>query len=113
MAIPGITENWSAFMSPGGLQMGKAGGGTIVASAIAMPAPTQLITTVSGTAAMTTLGIPWPGFTGIVIFIPTGIVTAATGGTATSAALPFGAAYTFTVNIPTFLVCDGSNWWCK
>jgi hypothetical protein len=108
-----ILENWSAFMSPGGLQMGKAGGGIVVASAIAMPAPAQLITTVSGTAAMTTLGIPWPGFSGIAIFIPSGIFTAATGGTATSAALPFGAAYTAVVGVPAILICDGSTWWIK
>lgn len=64
-----------------------------VASAVAMPAPAAKIQRVSGTAAMTTLGLPWPDFEGHVVFIPTAIFTWATGGAAaTTLAAPFGLA---------------------
>lgn len=64
-----------------------------VASAVAQPAPAALVQRVSGTAAMTTLGLPWPDFEGFVVFIPTAIFTWATGGAAaTTLAAPFGLA---------------------
>lgn len=64
-----------------------------VASAVAQPAPVSRVQRVSGTAAMTTLGLPWPDFEGDVIFIPTAIFTWATGGAAaTNLAAPFGLA---------------------
>ncbi len=105
-----IVENPFPFASPGGLQGGKVNP-TAVASAIAHPAPTALVTTVSGTAAMTTIGLPWPGFTGFIIFIPTGAFTGATGGTATATALPIGLAFQAVVGIALVLVCDGANWY--
>jgi hypothetical protein len=64
--------------------------GPDVASAVAMPAPGALIERVSGTAAMSTLGLPWPDFEGYVIFLPTAIFTWVTGGAAaTTLAAPF------------------------
>ena len=65
----------------------------IVASAVAMTAPQYLCTRVSGTAAMTTIGLPWPDFDGFIIFIPTAVFTFATGGAAmTTLAAPIGLA---------------------
>lgn len=64
--------------------------GADVASAVAMPIPLQRVQRVSGTAAMTTLGLPWPDFEGDVVFIPTAVFTWATGGAAaTTLAAPF------------------------
>src|SRR5258706_4682105 len=61
-----------------------------VASAVAHPAPVSRVSRISGTAAMTTLGLPWPDFEGDVIFIPTAVFTWATGGAAaTTLAAPF------------------------
>jgi len=83
-----------------------------VASAVAMPAPLARQQRVSGTAAMTTLGLPWPDFEGDVVFIPTAVFTWATGGAAaTTLAAPFalagsavvGKALTFTFHRATGL----------
>jgi len=69
-----------------------------VASAVAMPAPLAKIQRVSGTAAMTTIGLPYPDFEGTVIFIPTAAFTGATGGAAaTNLAAPIGLAFTAVV----------------
>lgn len=69
-----------------------------VASAVAMPAPLAAIQRVSGTAAMTTIGLPWPDFEGQVHFIPTAAFTGATGGAAaTTLAAPIGLAFTAVV----------------
>jgi len=84
---------------------------TTRASAIAHPAPKALITTVSGTAQMTTIGIPWPGFTGIIIFIPTAAFTGATGGTITATAGPIGLAFTAVTGKILILAWDGALWW--
>jgi len=105
-----ILEDWSSFMSPGGLQLGKANP-SIQASAIAMPAPTKLITYVSGVAAITTIGLPWPGFTGFIIFIPTGAFTLATGGTGSATAAVIGVATQAVVSVAMFLVTDGITWY--
>lgn len=77
-----------------------------VASAVAMPAPLSRVQRVTGTAAMSTLGLPWPDFEGDVVFLPTAIFTWVTGGAAiTTLAAPFalagsavvGKALTFTL----------------
>lgn len=61
-----------------------------VASAVAMSIPQSRVQRVSGTAAMSTLGLPWPDFEGDVVFIPTAVFTWVTGGAAaTLLAAPF------------------------
>lgn len=85
-------EKVRAFYNPYGLDSSPVSTQD-VASAVAMPAPLARIQRVSGTAAMTTLGLPWPDFEGDVVFIPTAIFTWATGGAAaTTLAAPFGLA---------------------
>ncbi len=105
-----IQENIYPFRGPGGQQLAVADL-TTRASAIAMPAPNALITTVSGTAAMTTIGIPWPAFTGVIKYIPTAAFTGATGGTATATALPIGLAFTAVIGKVLDLTCDGIKWY--
>ena len=56
----------------------------IVASAVAHPAPLALISQVSGTAEIITIGLPWPDFAGTVIFIPTVQWTCTAAGTSTA-----------------------------
>ena len=105
-----IAENIHPFKSPGGLQFGVVDPVT-VASAVAQPAPNALVTTVSGTQELTTIAVPWPGFTGFIILIPTGTFTGATGGTATATAKPIGKAFTAVVGKPLIMVFDGSLWY--
>ena len=105
-----VAEPIEFFRVVGGIQQGTVDPITR-ASAIAMPAPVARITTVSGTAEMTTIGIPWPGFTGSIVFIPTGAFTGATGGTATATAKPIGKAFTAVAGKALELYCDGLNWY--
>ena len=105
-----IQEDFQPFVSPGGLQKGVVDIVT-VASTTAMPAPRALVSTVSGTVAVTTIAIPWPGFTGVIKYIPTGAFTGATGGTATDTAKPVGLAFTAVVGRVLELVFDGTKWY--
>lgn len=100
-------ENFRLF---GGAQQGVVNPVT-VASAIAHPAPTAFVTTVSGTAEMTTIGLPWQGFTGAICFIPTQAFTGAIGGTATATAKPIGKAFTAVAGKALFMVFDGTLWY--
>ena len=104
------TENIYPFRNPGGLQEGVVDP-TTVASTTAMPAPLAMVSTVSGSTAITTIGIPWPGFTGFIKYIPTGAFTGATGGVATASALPIGLAFTAVVGRVLELTCDGKKFY--
>lgn len=105
-----ILENIYAFRGPGGLQQSVVDP-TVLASTTAMPAPNALITTVSGTVAVTTIAIPWSGFTGKITYIPTGAFTGATSGTATDTAKPIGLAFTAVVGKALDLTFDGLKWY--
>lgn len=105
-----ILEDVWTFRSPGGLEFGVVDPVTR-ASAVAQAAPKALITTVSGTAALTTIDLPWPGFTGFIILIPTAAFTGATGGTATDTSKPIGLAFTAVVGKALMMVFDGTKWW--
>jgi hypothetical protein len=108
-----IVENIFPFISPGGVQGGKVNP-TTVASTTAMPAPTALITFVSGTTSITSIALPYPNFTGYFVYIPTGAMAAATGGpAATTSALPIAAAFTATTNVPVMVFTDGNLWYLK
>lgn len=105
-----ITENIYPFRTPGGLQFGVVDPVT-VASTTAMPAPKALISTVSGTVAITTIDIPWPGFTGVIKYIPTAAFTGATGGAATDTSKPVGLAFTAVIGKVIELAFDGTKWY--
>ena len=105
-----VTEPIEFFRVVGGAMQSTVNPVT-VGSAIAHPAPTARITTVSGTAEMTTIGIPWSGFTGSVVFIPTAAFTGATGGTATATAKPIGKAFTAVAGKALEMFCDGILWY--
>lgn len=104
-----ITENVYAFGEVGSLQFAVKDPVT-VASAVAMPAPKARITTVSGTAAISTIAIPWPGFTGSITYIPTGLFTGVTGGTADGTNFPIAVAFAAGVSRALILTFDGSSW---
>lgn len=105
-----ISENFQAFKSPGGLQFGVVDP-VVVASTTSMPAPKALISTVSGSIAITTIQVPWPGFTGTIKYIPTGAFTGATSGSATDTAKPIGLAFTAVVGKVLTLDFDGTKWY--
>lgn len=105
-----LTENIYPFKSPGGLQFGVVDPVTR-ASTTAMPASVALVTTVSGTVALTTIDLPWPGFTGTIQYIPTAAFTGATNGTATDTAKKIGLAFTAVTGKVLHLTFDGSLWY--
>lgn len=105
-----ISENIYPFKSPGGLQFGVVDPVTR-ASAIAQGAPQALITTVSGTAELTSIALPWPGFTGFIILLPTAGFTGATGFTSTATARAIGRAFTAVAGQPIIMVYDGNLWY--
>jgi hypothetical protein len=78
-----------------------------------MPAPAALITTVSGAAAIATIAIPYPGFTGVIYLIPTGAFTGVTSGTADGVNFPIGATFTAVVGKVMTLVFDGLKWYAN
>ena len=65
------------FRSPGGTQVGTEGATLASATTVA---PTHRIHVVSGTTEITTITVPYTGFEGDIVFIPSGIFTLATGG---------------------------------
>jgi len=75
------------------------------------PAPVAYLTVISGALALTTIGLPWEGFTGTVAFRPTGAFTGATGGTSTSLVGAIGLAFTAVVGKILFMTYDGALWW--
>lgn len=105
-----VVEDIYPFRSPGGLLQSVYAGST-TASTTSMPAPTALITTVSGTVAITTITLPWTGFTGSIKYIPTGAFTGATGGTASGLAKPVGLAFTAVTGKVLELTFDGTLWY--
>lgn len=105
-----VNEDIYPFKSPGGKQLGVVNQ-QIIASTTAMPAPAALITTVSGTVAVTTIALPWAGFTGFIIYVPTGAFTGATGGTADDTNKPIGKAFTAVVARALIMIYDGVTWY--
>lgn len=80
-------------------------------SAVAMTQPVAYLTVVSGALAMTTIDLPFIGFTGTIAFRPTGAFTGATGGTTTSTTGAIGLAFTAVVGKILFLTYDGALWY--
>lgn len=105
-----IAENVWAFENVGGLQFGVVDPVT-AASAATMPAPKARVTTVSGTAQITLIPLPWTGFTGTISYIPTGAFTGATGGSATAVNKPVGLAFTAVIGKVLELTFDGTLWY--
>jgi len=77
--------------------------GTTVASATTIVAPSAVFH-VTGTTAISTITIPYTGFTGQITIIPDGIFTFATGGNIAEA-------YTTIVGRAIQLVFDGTTWY--
>lgn len=108
-----ITEQFWGFIPVGGLQQGVVNP-TTVASTAAMPAPKAAITTVSATVAITTIDLPWPGFTGTIYYIPTAAFTTTTAGTAgtpNALSFPIGLASTGVIGKVLGMTFDGAKWW--
>lgn len=80
-------------------------------SAVAMTQPVAYLTVVSGALAMTTIDLPFIGFTGTIAFRPTGAFTGATGGVTTSTTGAIGLAFTAVVGKILFLTYDGALWY--
>jgi hypothetical protein len=62
------------FATPGGALQSIDGGVTASVAGV-MPAPTGLITVVSGALAITGITVPYPTFSGMIVYIPTGAFT--------------------------------------
>jgi hypothetical protein len=58
--------------------------GPTIASAVSFVPGAWYLQPVSGTAAIATIGLPYPGFSGSLNFRPTAIFTFVTGGTPTA-----------------------------
>lgn len=82
-----------------------------VASAVTHPAPLAYLSTISGTAAMSTIGLPYIGFTGTIAFRPTAAFTGVTGGTSTSLVGAIGLAFTAVIGKVLFMTYDGALWY--
>lgn len=68
-----LAEDRWKFVNPQG-SPGQSLVGAVIASAATI-APQSLITHISGTAAVVTITVPYPGFSGFIILIPDGIFT--------------------------------------
>lgn len=85
------SENFRRFLPVGTAEQGIEG--PTLASAVAF-AVTHRQHVVSGAAAMTSIALPWPGFAGEIVLIPTGAFTGALGG---AAGVAIGLAFTAVV----------------
>ena len=73
-----ITEpGYLAISSPGGSKLSLVGG--TIASA-ATVAPVAFMTYITGTAEIATITLPYPAFSGKIVFIPEGAFTLANTG---------------------------------
>jgi hypothetical protein len=77
----------------------------------AQPAPVAYLTVISGTNQLTSIDLPWLGFTGTIAFRPTGAFTGATGGTSTSSTGAIGLAFTAVVGKILLMTYDGALWY--
>lgn len=77
----------------------------------AQPAPVAYITHLSGTNQLTSIDLPWLGFTGTICFIPDAAFTGATGGTSTSSTGAIGKAFTAVAAKALYLTYDGALWY--
>jgi hypothetical protein len=77
----------------------------------AQPAPVAYLTVISGTNQLTSIDLPWLGFTGTVAFRPTGAFTGATGGTSTASTGAIGLAFTAVVGKILLMTYDGALWY--
>jgi hypothetical protein len=94
-----LAENAWDFLLPGGIPgSGKPKVGPAIASAATI-APTFPIQYVSGTAAVVNITVPYVGFSGVIILIPTGIFTWTAAGNIAIAG-------TAVVNKALFMVYD-------
>lgn len=81
---------------------GEGVGGSVASAATITP--TAKVTPVSGTAAISTINIPFTGFTGVIYLLPSAAWTLATGGN-------IGKASTAVANQMMTLAWDGTKWW--
>jgi len=70
-----LTEPDFRFFSTVGGQQQSLDGGVVASVAGVMPAPTGFITVVSGALAITGITLPYPTFSGMFCYIPTGAFT--------------------------------------
>jgi hypothetical protein len=77
--------------------------GASVASAASIT-PTGAVFHVTGTVAISTVALPFPGFIGRIVMIPDALFTLVTGGN-------IGRAYSAVVNVPITLTFDGIKWY--
>jgi hypothetical protein len=69
-----MAENFEPYQSVGGQNL-SLDGGLVASVAGTQPAVTGYVTRISGTNAIVTLSLPYPGFQGTIVLIPTGIFT--------------------------------------
>lgn len=80
--------------------------GIDVASAaglLVVTTPLRYVQRISGALALTLIPLPYDGFEGTIVFIPTGAFTGATGGVATAVNKPIALAFTAVVGKALFL----------
>ena len=83
--------------------------GGVVASAATIT-PTAETFSMSGTASVSLITLPWVGFVGTITIIPTGAFTLATGGAQAGNNYPITNASTAVVGKAMILAFDGAHW---
>lgn len=108
-----IDEDVYPFRSPGGLQGGVIASNSPIEFTGGNFVPTALITVLTGSGAMNTISLPWPGFTGMIIVVggPSSAVTLVAGGTATGLDMPLAYGGSVGVGEAKALVTDGTQWY--
>jgi len=112
--MPAGTEPVGLFAGVGSLQQGVA---SSAAQAVNMPAPTSLMTILTGaTAAVATIDLPWPNFTGRIVYISTSatpftLVATGAAGTPNALSRPIAVAATAVRYRAMELYCDGALWY--
>lgn len=100
----GSADNHQFYTSPGGPAKGIYGGVVASLAGVLVLPGDALMYTISGALAITGIQVPYTGFQGIIILIPSGTFTWTT-------ATNIGLAGTAVVGKIIIMAYDGTKWW--
>lgn len=97
--------DWSTFWATSGASSILQGADLASAATIVLTHPVHFVT---GTTAITLITVPWTGFKGLFILIPTSTAALTSGGTKSGNNIPIAVTHTGVANRPIFCYCDGN-----
>lgn len=100
--------DWSTFWATSGASSVLQGADLASAATIAVTHPVHFVT---GTTQVDLITVPWTGFRGVVLLIPTGAMAFTSGGTKSGNNIPIKVTYTGVANRPIWAYCDGDFWY--